>query len=321
MFSVIIPTWNGLRFLPTCLNALRGQTYRDFEVIVVDDASTDESVAFVKDNYPEMRVIPLHPNGGFAHGVNAGIRAAHGDIVVLLNNDTEADPDWLAEIAQRFEMNPNTGIVACKLKLFDRRDYLHSAGDYYRVDGIPGNRGVWERDDGQYDDARGVFGACGGAGAYRKSMLDEIGLFDEELVANLEDVDINWRARWAGYAIAYAPRAIVYHHVSATGGGEYGSYYVGRNFINVLAKNYPSSLWKKHWKKILIAQLQITFSALRSWRGAAARSRLRGQMAGVWGIRHWLNRRAELVRRVSDEEIERALMPVPPVHLPQESGS
>jgi GT2 family glycosyltransferase len=332
MFSVIIPNWNGSRLLPTCLNALRQQTYRDFETLVVDDCSTDDSRALVARDFPEARVIALAKNRGFAHAVNAGIRAARGEVIVLLNNDTEADAHWLAEIARALDANPRAGIVACKLKLFDRRDHLHSAGDFFRVDGIPGNRGVWERDEGQYDDAEmidaatrrhgdfsasprhrvtassiPVFGACGGAAAYRQTMFAEIGLFDEALVANLEDVDLSWRARLAGYEIAYAPRAIVYHMVSATGGGAYGSFYVGRNFIFVLAKNYPASLWKKYWTKIVRAQLQITFDALKHIRGAAARARLRGQIAGVIGLPRWLARRDEIIRRASDAEIEALL--------------
>ncbi len=308
MFSVIIPNWNGIRFLPTCLNALRAQTFRNFETIVVDDASTDDSRALLKNDYPEVRVIALSKNRGFAYAVNTGIRAAQGEVIVLLNNDTEADPHWLEEIANAFAKHPDAGMVVCKLRLFDRRDHIHSAGDFYRVDGVPGNRGVWEPDRGQYDDADGIFGGCGGAVAYRKAMLDDIGLFDEALVANLEDVDLNWRARWAGYSIVYAPRAIVYHHISATGGGAYGSFYVGRNFILVLAKNYPASLWKKYWRKILRAQFNITFDALKHWRGAAARARLRGQLAGLIHLPRWLKRRNEVIRRVDDQAIEAALI-------------
>jgi GT2 family glycosyltransferase len=309
MFSVIIPNWNGMRLnlLPTCLKSLRQQVFRDFETIVVDDGSTDGSPWFVGHVYPEVRLIALDKNRGFAHAVNEGIRAARGNVIVLLNNDTEPDPHWLEEIAHALNDNPHAGMVACKLRLFDQRDHIHSAGDFYRVDGVPGNRGVWEEDRGQYDDARGVFGACGGAAAYRKSMLDDIGLFDEELVANLEDVDMNWRARWAGYPIIYAPRAIVYHHLSATGGGAYGSFYVGRNFIFVLAKNYPSGLWKKYRRRILRAQLHITWDALKSIRGAAARARLRGQIAGILGLPRWLGRRGQVIRRVTDAEIEAVL--------------
>ncbi len=311
MFSIIIPNWNGVRLqlLPTCLNALRAQTYRDFEIIVVDDCSTDDSREFLAREFPDVRVVANEKNLGFAPSVNAGIRVARGDIIALLNNDTEADPAWLTEIARAFDENPRAGIVACKLRLFDQRDHIHSAGDFYRVDGIPGNRGVWERDEGQYDDARGVFGACGGAAAYRKTMLDEIGGFDEALGSYCEDVDLNWRARLAGYAIAYAPCALVYHKVSATGGGALASFFVGRNFIWVIAKNYPSGLWQKHWRKILRAQLRVTFDALKSWRGAAARARLRGQLAGVLGLPRWLARRRAVIRRASDAEIEVVLVP------------
>ncbi len=311
MISVIIPNWNGMRFLPTCLSALRQQTYRDFEIIVVDNGSTDGSQEFIAREYPEVRVLALGANRGFAPAVNEGIRAARGDIVVPLNNDTEADPHWLEEIAQTLERHPRAGMVACKLRLFDKRDHLHSAGDFYRVDGIPGNRGVWEKDSGQYDDARGIFGGCGAAVAYRQTMLGEIGLFDEALGSYCEDVDLNWRARLAGYAVAYAPRAIVYHRVSATGGGPMASFFDGRNFIWVLAKNYPRGLWKKYWSRILKAQLQITKDALRNWRGAAARAKLRGQMAGVLGLPRWLRRRGQVIRRASDDDIEAYLTPIP----------
>ncbi len=308
MISVIIPNWNGAHLLPTCLDALRQQTFRDFETVVVDNGSTDGSRELLAHNYPEVCIIPLATNRGFAPAVNEGIRAAHGQTIVLLNNDTEADAHWLEELARAVEENPKAGMVACKLRLFDRRDHLHSAGDFYRIDGIPGNRGVWELDRGQYDDAQGVFGPCGGAAAYRKTMLDEIGLLDEALGSYCEDVDLNWRARLAGYTCAYAPRAIVYHKISATGGGPLASYFVGRNFIFVLAKDYPAALWKRHWPQILRAQLEITWDALKSIRGAAARARLRGQIAGVAGLSRWLAKRSSILRRASDAEIEAALV-------------
>lgn len=308
MISVIIPNWNGLRLLPACLNALHQQTFQNFETIVVDNGSTDGSRELLEREYPRVRILSLGTNRGFAPAVNEGIRAAHGETIVLLNNDTEAEPHWLEEIARALGENPSAGMVACKLRLFDRRDHIHSAGDFYRVDGIPGNRGVWEKDCGQYEDARGVFGPCGGAAAYRKTMLDEIGLFDEELGSYCEDVDLNWRARLAGYNCAYAPRAIVYHMISATGGGPLSSFFVGRNFIFVLAKNYPAGLWKKNWRRILAAQRQILWDALRNWRGTAARARLRGQIAGVLGLPHWLAKRGVVLRRANDDDIDAVLM-------------
>ncbi len=308
MISVIIPNWNGIRLLPTCLDALRRQTLHGFETIVVDDGSTDGSRELIARDYPEIRVIALPTHRGFAPATNEGIRAARGEIVVLLNNDTEADPRWLEELSAALAADPKAGMAATKLRLFDRRNHLHSAGDYCRINGLPGNRGVWEEDCGQYDDSSGVFAPCAAAAAYRRTMLDEIGLLDEALGSYCEDVDLGWRARLAGYACAYAPRAIVYHQVSATGGGRIASYYGRRNLIFVLARDYPAALWKKYWRQVIRAQLEITGKALKSWRGEAARATLRGQIAGLLGLPRWLQRRGEVLRRVTDAEIEAALV-------------
>lgn len=181
LLSVIIPNWNGAAHLPTCLEALRRQTYPHREILVVDNGSTDGSLSLLA-RYPEVRVLALGRNRGFAGAVNAGIRAARGEILVLLNNDTEAAPTWLEALAAAFARHPDAGLLASKILLFDRREVFHSAGDYYRVDGIPGNRGVWEPDVGQYDREEEVFSACGAAAAYRRALLEDIGLFDEDLL-------------------------------------------------------------------------------------------------------------------------------------------
>jgi GT2 family glycosyltransferase len=301
--SIIIPNWNGAPFLPACLDSLRRQSYPRFEVLVVDNASTDGSVALIERDYPEVRLVRLPTNRGLTGGVNAGIHAARGEVIALLNNDTEADPDWLSELLRALEADPEAGMAASKMLLFDRRDLIHSAGDVYGVDGLPGNRGVWQKDEGQFDGTRRVFGACGGAAAYRRAMLEEIGLFDEAFFMYCEDVDMAWRAQLAGYPCAFAPRAIVYHRLSATGGGRIASYYTGRNTIYVIAKDVPTSLLRRHWQQILCAQLRIAWEALNAWRGEAARARLRGQLAGLWGLPRMLARRraVQRSRRVSDE--------------------
>jgi len=196
-----------------------------------------------------------------------------------------------------------------KVLLFDRRDVIHTAGDFYGVDGVPGNRGVWQRDEGQFDREEYVFGAAGVAAAYRRAMLEEVGLFDEDFFAFCEDVDLAWRAQLAGWRCVYVPTAVVYHKLSATGGGKIASYYCGRNFIYVIAKNYPTSLLKKYWRRIMAAQLRIAWEALRAWRGEAARARLRGQLAGLWGLPRMLRKRRAIqrARRVSDEYLESIL--------------
>lgn len=307
--SVIIPNWNGAKHLPTCLDSLRRQTYPRFEVIVVDNASTDNSVQLVKERYPEVKLIKLPINKVFAGAVNEGIKLAKGEIIALLNNDTEAAPQWLAELYRALEGHPEAGMAATKILLFDQRDVFHSAGDFYGLNGVPGNRGVWLRDEGQFDRMEMVFAACGGAAAYRRIMLNEIGPLDEDFVAYCEDVDLAWRAQLAGWRCIYAPKAIVYHHLSATGGGRIASYYCGRNFIYVIAKDYPTSLFKKYWRRIVAAQLRIAWEALRAWRGEAARARLRGQLAGLWGLPKMLRkrRRVQATRRVSDEYLRAIL--------------
>ena len=311
LFSVVIPNWNGLRFLPVCLDALAAQTYPNVEVIIADNASTDGSQAFIRQNYPAVVLVELPENRGFTGACNAGMQAARGAYVSLLNNDTEVDPGWVAAVVDAFERHPDAGIVASKMLLFDKRDHIHTAGDFFTVDGRAGNRGVWQRDDGQFDAEEYVFSACGGSSTYRRVMLDQIGLLDDDFFFSLEDIDLGWRAQLTGWRCLYTPRAVVYHHLSATGGGVTASYYDGRNLIFVLVKNYPGALWRKYGGLVLRAQLKLAFEALRAWRGAAARARLRGMLAGVWGMwRMWpKRRRIQRMRTVSIDDLERTLSP------------
>ena len=316
LFSVVIPNWNGAQHLPVCLDSLRGQTYRRVEVIVVDNNSADESLALLEKEYPEVRVVPLQENRGYAGGVNAGIKVAQGEVLVALNNDTEADARWLEELWAGLERHPEAGSATSKILLFDRRRIFNSAGDLYGVDGIPVNRGVWQEDRGQFDREELVFSPCGGACALRRSMLDDLaskgqyGPFDEDFFAYCEDVDLGWRAQLAGYRCLYVPSAVVYHRLSATGGGKIASYYTGRNFLYVLFKNYPWSLLKRHWRRVVSAQMVISGQALRAWRGEAARARLRGQLSGLGRIPALLDKRRviQASRVVSDEYLESVLI-------------
>ena len=149
--SVVIPNWNGKHFLATCLDSLRRQSLPDIAVIIVDNASSDGSQAFLRDHYPDVRLIELTENQGFTGACNIGIEAADREIIALLNNDTEVDERWAEELVAAFSARPDVGIVASKMLLFDQRDRFHTAGDYFTVDGRAGNRGVWEIDAGQYD--------------------------------------------------------------------------------------------------------------------------------------------------------------------------
>jgi GT2 family glycosyltransferase len=303
LISIILVNWNGAPHLPICLNALRRQTFRHFEIILVDNASHDNSFELLARDYPEVKVIALPDNLGFAGGSNVGLRAARGDLVSLLNIDTEVDARWLEEVAAAFERHPEAGSIASKMKLFDRRDTFHTAGDFYRIDGIPGNRGVWEIDRGQYDREEYVFSACGGSAAYRRALLDQIGLLDEDFFFSCEDVDLGWRAQLAGWPCVYAPNAVVYHKLKASGGGATASYYDGRNFLWLIAKNYPASLWKMYRGAIVRKQWELFIEAARAGRGAAARARIRGLSAGLIGLPKALRKRraVQALRRVDDD--------------------
>jgi GT2 family glycosyltransferase len=309
LVSVIIPNWNGAHHLPVCLDALQAQTYPRVEVILVDNGSIDGSQALVSEKYPEVRLLAQDHNLGLTGGNNAGFRVAQGEILISLNNDTEVAPRFVEALVDAMVEHPEAGMAAAKMLLFDRRDTIHSAGDGYGVDGIPYNRGVWQRDEGQYDEPGWIFGGCGGAVAYRRAMLDQVGLFDESFFMYCEDVDLNWRAQLAGWGCWYMPEAVVYHKLSATGGGAIASYYTGRNTLWVIAKNYPGALLRKHWLRVLRAQWGVARDALQAWRGQAARARLRGQMAGLLGWPRMLGRRRAIQagRRVKEDHIEALL--------------
>ncbi len=315
LISVVIPNWNGAHHLPVCLESLRRQTHPRVEVIIADNGSSDESLELLARDYAEVRTLALGENRGFTGACNAGMRAAQGEIVVLLNNDTEVAPRWLEEVAAAFQRHPGAGIIASKMLLFDQRDTFHTAGDFFRVDGTPGNRGVWQKDTGQFEREEHVFSACGGSAAYRKTMLDQVGLLDDDFFFSCEDLDLAWRAQLSGWRCIYAPRAVVYHKLSATGGGVTASFYDGRNSIYLLVKDYPGDLWRTHWRAILRAQLRITAEALRAWRGEAARARLRGQLTGLLHVPRMLRKRraVQRSRTVDRAYLERILTGEPAI--------
>lgn len=308
--SVIVPNYNGVRHLPAVLAALHRQRFTDFEVIVVDDASSDDSVALLESAYPDIRLIVNRHNAGFVQSCNTGAAAARGRLIVLLNSDTEPEPAWLAELVKAFVANPHAATVTSKLLLFDRRDTLHTTGDMLGVDGIPRNRGVWERDHGQYDAATQVFSGCGGATAYRREVWEALGGFDETFWMYLEDVDFGFRARLAGWEAVFAPEARVYHRLSASGGDVLASYYVGRNTLWLIAKNMPRTLLRRNAFAIVAGQLAVTLAALRNWRGAAARARLRGQVDGLLGLPRQLQKRRTIQprRQLEDDELASLLI-------------
>lgn len=247
--SVVILNLNKKQLLDSCLESLKRQSFRDFEVLVVDNGSTDGSCELIQDKHPEVRFIGLETNIGFSAANNLGIRASTGSFIALLNNDTEADSKWLEEIHKPLLRDGAVGFCASKMIFYNARNVINSAGQDFLSIGRGKDRGWMELDRHQYDHPELVFGACAGAALYRKSMLDDIGLFDEDFSPiYFEDVDLSFRAQLAGWRCLYVSEAIVYHHARGTFGPSHPkTVYLGeRNSMYVVLKNMPARLIFKH---------------------------------------------------------------------------
>ena len=239
--SVVIPNFNGIAFLDSVLASLEGQTLSNFEVILVDNGSTDGSCSFVTANYPWVHLIELSENFGFCGAVNAGIRAAKAPYVLLLNNDTEVKEDFVEEMLAAIRRHKNAFSCGARMVQYHDRDRLDDVGNYYCALGWSFARGRG-KDIHAYETEDKIFSACAGAAFYRKKIIEKIGYFDEEHFAYLEDTDIGYRARIYGYENWYAPKAIVYHVGSGTSGSRYNQFktrYSSRNNIYMIYKNMP----------------------------------------------------------------------------------
>jgi hypothetical protein len=238
--SVVIPCWNGRRWLPGCLGSLAAQQLPPAEVIVVDNGSQDGSLAYLRDEHPDVRVLTLGTNTGFAHAANRGIEAAGNRLVALINTDVELEPDWLARMADAVGDDARVAAVACKMLALDDRRALYDAGDVLRRDGACVQRGRFERDDGRFDEPGEVFGACAAAALYRRDAVLATGGFDERYFAYLEDVDLALALRRAGWRCRYVP-AVALHAGEGSSRQLPGAhrFYVQRNTLLLVAKAFP----------------------------------------------------------------------------------
>ena len=308
--TVVIPNWNTREFLEPCLQSLRRQTFRDFETVLVDSASADGSVGFVGENFPEVRVVALPENRGFSGAVNAGIGASGAEFVVLLNNDTEQDPGWLGALVRAAGRRPEAGLFASKLVDFGDRGRLDGAGDALRRSGLPYRLGHGEVDRGQSEREEFVFGACAAAAMYRRSVFDEVGLFDEDFFAYCEDGDVSFRAQLAGHRCLYVPGAVVYHVGSVSTGGKRSATATRlgtRNGLLLLVKNLPTPLLWGFLPSIVLGQLSRLLVVSLSPGGPKAH--LEG-LAGAWRLLPKMlekRRKIQNERRVSDAYLRELL--------------
>ncbi len=293
--SIIVVNWNGRRYLEECLSALLAQTYSPYEIILVDNGSSDGSVEFVAQRFQEVKIIENGENLGFAAGNNVAIRQARGDYIVTLNNDTRAEPNWLEELVKIVETDDRIGMCASKMLFYYHTGVLNSTGISLDIAGIAWDRRGGEQDDGCEREPIEIFGPCAGAALYRREMLEEIGLFDEDFFAYHEDVDLAWRARSRGWRCIYNPRAVVYHIHSGTGleGSAFKNRLLGRNKIWTIVKNYPSPHIFLYLPLIVFYDLAAVLYSLFKRRDP---SPLQGRLASLSMLPEMLRRRREIQR-------------------------
>lgn len=251
--SVIIPNYNGKLYIRECLDSLAEQCQGKVPVIVVDNASTDDSPGIVRGEYPWVELHTFDQNYGFCKAVNQGIRSADTEFVILLNNDTKVAPDFVAQLVHAIQKDEHLFSCQAQMRQMDNPEYLDNGGDFYCALGWAVTRGknaAWKK----YNVETPIFSACAGAAIYRRKVFKKIGYFDEAHFAYLEDVDIGYRSKIAGYRNSYAPQAVVWHKGSAVTGSRYNRFKVAsaaRNNVYLLYKNMP------RWQLLLNAPLLL----------------------------------------------------------------
>jgi GT2 family glycosyltransferase len=310
--AVVIPNWNGARWLPGCLGSLAAQTLQPAEIIVVDNGSSDRSVELVRENYPHLRVLELGRNTGFAFAANRGIEAARAELVALVNTDVELAPDWLERMVRALEEDERAASVACKMLDLGDRGRVYDAGDVLRRDGVCEQRGRFRTDDGRYEARDEVFSACAGAALYRRDAVLRAGGFDERFFAYLEDVDLGLRLRLAGWTCGYEP-AVAYHasEGSASALERSPASWVERNTLLLVTKSFPA-----RWLP-LVAYRQLGW-AWHALRDGHLRAHLGGALAALPLLPAMLRERRAL-RRAAVVSMEKAV-PSRPIRGPRAGG-
>jgi GT2 family glycosyltransferase len=307
--AVIIPNWDGQQHLAGCLPALSAQTCQDFRVVLVDNGSTDGSIAWVQQNHPDTKIVALDRNYGFAAACNRGIRATSAELIITLNNDTVPGSAWLEGLLSAVEQYADVGMFASTL-LLDRDPPVVDAA------GIDVNRlGVaWNVARGQPlaelpSTPHEVFGPCAGAALYRRQLFEDVGLFDETFFAYLEDAELAWRARWAGWECTSLPSSTVSHIHSATGGRNLPQKYwlLGRNRLWTILRHYPRPHLRRYLVGIVLNELLTGLLGMMALRDPAP---LRGRLSALRQWQRGTHAPIPSPRRLSAAEVFALLAPV-----------
>jgi len=253
--SVIIVNWNRKDLLLECLNSLAAQTFNDYEIIIVDNGSSDGSNEMIREEFPQLRLIELGKNTGFCFANNVGIKEANGEYIALLNNDTEVDIDWLAELSKVLDSNPKYSFASSKMICMNDKTKIDRVADSFTTSCFMFGLVSGENAAKEYIEPFEIFGVCGGAAFYRREIFDTVGYFDERYFAYLEDLDLNLRIAHAGFKGIYVPKAIVYHLGGGTSDGMSNPKVIRntvRNLWFTISKNIPVSVGFRIVPRVLI---------------------------------------------------------------------
>ncbi|MFA5295592.1 MAG: glycosyltransferase family 2 protein [Methanoregulaceae archaeon] len=302
MISAIVVNYNGAKFLSECLHSLCEQTYPDLEVIVVDNASTDGSDEIVRGYAPQVRLVQTGANLGYGGGINAGMKVATGEAIFALNNDIVLDRTCVAHLATALQGSPRTGMLAPRMLLPDGR--VNSTGLCISRSGAAWNRQMGHSDPGPDIPGNEVLGPCGGAALYRRTMLDEIGWFDETFFMYMEDVDIAVRACLAGWKCRYVPAATVIHANGATAGwgSDLAVYYGNRNIVWYTLRDFPTRLLITSLPWIVGRTVGVMIYYALQGRGLLA---VRSKVDALRGIGRILSERRQVIRSAPYHEFAR----------------
>ncbi|HEY3361715.1 MAG TPA: glycosyltransferase family 2 protein [Methanosarcina sp.] len=310
--NIVILNWNGKENTINCLESLKLTTYSNYKVIIVDNGSTDGSVKYFKNHYPEIELIENKENLGFAEGNNVAIKRilGRGEIkyICLLNNDTLVKPDWLEYLVSALESDGNIGSCQPKILSLINPEIIDAVGISINKYGLAGQDGNNEKDLGQYNKKLEIFGVCAGAALYRAKMLNQIGLFDKDFFAYYEDVDLAIRARLFGWKSVCVPQAVIYHIHSATLGNEspFKKYLLERNSYYYVIKNLPP----KVITLFLISKFRSGFFTLielsRNRKFELVKSLIKGNLDAIRNMPLIVSKRAEIQTKktVSEENFK-----------------
>jgi GT2 family glycosyltransferase len=304
--SIVISTWNSGEVLPQCLNSLAKQTVKDFEVIIVDNGSSDNSIDDLPGKWPalDFHIRKLDKNTGFAAANNLGAQLARGAWLALLNSDAFPDPEWLENLLNTATREPNFSFFASRQLQAGAPHLIDGAGDAYHISGL-----AWRRYAGFPADQFGleseeVFSACAAAALYSRQAFLQVGGFDESFFSYLEDVDLGFRLRLQGFRCLYVPEAIVYHVGSATLGvrSKFAYYHWQRNFIWLFSQNMPAGLLWLALPAHLVANIIYQLYHMFRGRGGIL---LKGKLDALQGLPGVLRKRREIqkARKISNREL------------------